>query len=161
MKTKTLYAALSGAFLVGATTLVPAQQLNGAPAGSTLAHPIDNAKVAVSAEYRAEKEQIEADFMNAKAKCKDLGGNAKDVCHAEAKATQKVSMAQLEDKRQGTPHSAYEVQKTRAETAYDVAKEKCEDLAATEQSSCKKQAKADEKVAIATAKANMKKVASK
>ena len=58
MKMKTLYAALSGAFLLGAATLVPAQST---PAGSTAAHPVKNAKAASSDEYRADKDRIEAD----------------------------------------------------------------------------------------------------
>jgi hypothetical protein len=157
MKTNALYSAVCTALLVGATTLASAQTPTP-PVGSTAKHPIDNAKVAMSAEYRAEKDRIEADAKVAKAKCGDLKDNAKDICKAEAKATEKVAMAELENKRHGTPHSQYEVEKTKAETAYDVAKEKCEDKAGADVSACKKSAKADEKAAIAMAKANMKQV---
>ena len=157
---KTLYTAICSALMLGATTLASAQT-PAPPVGSTLKHPIDNAKVAMSAEYRAEKERIEADAKVAKAKCGELKDNAKDICRAEAKANEKVALAELENKRHGTAHSQYEVEKAKAETAYDVAKEKCEDKTGAEVSACKKAAKADEQVAIAQAKANMKKVASK
>ena len=160
MKTKTLYAAIASALLLGATTLASAADTPTPPVGSTAKHPIDNAGW-MGPEYRAEKERIEADAKVAKAKCDALKDNAKDICRAEAKATEKVSMAELENKRHGTPHSQYEVEKIKAETAYDVAKEKCEDKAGAEVSACKKAAKADEKAAIALAKSNMKKVASK
>ena len=43
MKMNTLYAALCGAFLLGAATLAPAETSN-APAGSSLTHPIANAE---------------------------------------------------------------------------------------------------------------------
>ena len=41
MKMNTLYAALSGAFLLGAATLAPAQMSN-APAGSAVTNPVKN-----------------------------------------------------------------------------------------------------------------------
>ena len=104
MKMNTLYAALSGAFLLGTAALAPAQT-RPAPRrpAATLAHPIKNAKVAVSADYRADKEAIEAEYKAAKAKCKSMSGNAKDVCMKEAKGNEKVAKAELEAKRKGTP----------------------------------------------------------
>jgi len=160
MKTNTLYAALCGAFLLGAATLAPAQT-STAPAGSPITHPIDNTKIAVSPAYRADKEQIEANYKMAKANCKSMTGNAKDVCMKQAKGDEKVAMAELEAKREGTPHAQYEVQKTKAEAAYDVAQEKCDDQKGADKSACKAQAKADKEKAIAEAKASRASVASK
>jgi len=159
MRMTTLYAALSGAFLLGTAALCPAAT-DSQPAGSTLTNPIKNANVAMSAEYRADKERIEADFKAAKEKCKPLTGNAKDICKAEAKGQEKVAKAELEAKRKGTPHAQYEVDVTKAKAAYEVAKEKCDDMSGKEKSACKKQAKADEDKALADAKANRKTVAS-
>ena len=129
MKMTTLYAALSGAFLLGAATLCPAQsttdksQYNAnTPAGSTMTNPVKNAKAAMSDEYRADKDRIDADYKAAKEKCKSMKDNAKDVCMAEAKGQEKVAKAELEAKRKGTPHSQYEVQVAKAKAAYDVAK---------------------------------------
>lgn len=159
MKMNTLYAALSGAFLLGAATLAPAQSSN-MPAGSPVTNPVQNAKAAASTEYRADHDRIEADAKAAKEKCKAMDGNARDICQAEAKGTEKVAKKELDAKRKGTPDSKYDVEKIKAEAAYEVAKEKCEDLKGAEQSACKKQAKADEKKALATAKANRKNLAS-
>jgi len=91
MKMNTLYAALCGAFLLGAATLAPAET-PATPVGSPITHPIDNAKVAVSADYRASKEQIEADYKAAKANCAPMSGNAKDVCVEEAKCALGLSV---------------------------------------------------------------------
>jgi hypothetical protein len=157
MKMNTLYAALCGAFLLGAATLAPAQST---PAGSPITHPIANAKVATSPEYRADKEKIEADYKVAKANCKTMTGNAKDVCIKQAKGDEKVAMAELEAKRTGTPHAMYEVQKAKADAIYEVAQEKCDDQKGADKSACKKQAKADKEKAIADAKANRSSVAS-
>ena len=113
MRMTTLYAALAGAFLLGTAALSQAQTSN-APAGSTLANPVKNAKVAASPEYRADKEKIEADYKAAKEKCKSMTGNAKDICMAEAKGQEKVAKAELEAKRKGTPHAMYDVAKEKA-----------------------------------------------
>ena len=160
MKMTTLYAALSGAFLLGAATLVPAQTSN-APAGSAVTHPIKNAKVAMSADYRAEHEGIEADAKAAKEKCKPMGGNARDICQAEAKGKEKLAKKELDYKRNPNEKNRMDVEKMKVEVAYEIAKEKCEDQKGADALSCKKNAKADEKRAVATAKANRKTVASK
>jgi len=148
----TLYAALAGAFLLGTAALSPAQTSN-APAGSTLTHPVKNASVAMSKEYRSEHEAIENTYKADKAKCKSLSGNAKDICNKEAKGKEKVALAELEAKRKGTPHAQQDVLKAKAEAAYEVAQEKCDDLKGTDKSACKKQAKADKAKALADAKA--------
>jgi hypothetical protein len=160
MKMNTLYAALAGAFLLGTAALSQAQMSN-APAGSPVAHPIKNAEVAFSKEYRAEKDVIEADYKVAKANCKSLSDNAKDICIKEAKGKEKVAKAELEAKRKGTVHSQYDVLKAKAEAAYDVAKEKCDDLKGADKSACKKQAKADESKSMAEAKATRDTLAAK
>jgi hypothetical protein len=156
----TLYAALSGAFLLGAAALAPAQTTTGnPPAGSSITNPVKNAKVALSSDYRATHEAIETEYKADKAKCKALSGNGRDVCNKEAKAKEKIAFAELEAKRKGTPHALYEVQVTKAKEMYEVAKEKCDDLKGADKSACKKQAKADEQKALAEAKANRGNVA--
>jgi hypothetical protein len=159
MRMTTLYAALAGAFLLGTAALSPAQTTGNPPAGSTLTNPVKNATVAMSADYRAEKDRIEAEEKADKAKCKTLSANAKDVCMKEAKAKEKIAKAELEAKRKGTPHAQYEVMVTKAKQMYEVAKEKCDDLKGAEKSACKKQAKADEEKALAEAKASRSTVA--
>jgi hypothetical protein len=154
----TLYAALSGAFLLGTAALCPAQTPS-MPAGSTMEHPVNNARIAASSEYRADKGRIEADYKEAKAGCKSMSGNAKDVCMAKAKGDENVAKAELENRRKGTAHSQYEVSVAKAKAQYDVAKEKCDDMSGKEKSACKKQAKADEDQALAEAKSNRQNMA--
>ncbi len=172
MRMTTLYAALSGAFLLGTAALAPAQTSTATPsstatkpaattpAGSDISHPVKNAKIAASGDYRADKDRIKADFKAAKEKCKPMSGNAKSVCEKEAKGNEKVALAELEAKRKGTPHAEYEVEVTKAKAAYDVAQEKCDDMKGKEKSACKKEAKATEQKALADAKAHRKDMAS-
>jgi len=157
MKMNTLCAALSGAFLLGAAALCPAQTTNTTTGDntSTSANTMQRTTDSHAAytEYKADKERIKADYKEAKEKCKSMSGNARDVCGKQAKADEKISMAEAEARRHGNdPASDYKVAETKAKANYDVAQEKCDDMKGKEKSACKKQAKADEDRALAEAK---------
>lgn len=160
MKMKTLYAALAGALLLGAATLAPAQSTPSPAAKAVTPDKMENKAQGISRdEYKAEKDRVEADAKAAKAKCKSMSGNAKDICEAEAKAHEKVAKKELDYKKNPNDKNAQDVEKVKAEAAYEVAKEKCEDQKGAEQAACKKQAKADKDKAMADAKAKHKTVA--
>ena len=93
-------------------------------------------------EAKAEKQKIEADYKAAKDKCKDMKGNEKDICMAEAKGHEKVAKAELAAKQKDTPKNRYDVAVAKADADYDVAKEKCDDMKGKEKDQCKKDAKA-------------------
>ena len=182
MKMNTLYAALSGAFLLGTAALVSAQNMTtttttdkATTPQSSAAHstrdkmdktttamtPGGNAGQGISRdEYKREKDRVEAEAKAAKEKCKALKDNAKDICQAEAKATEKVAKKELDYKNKPTDKNKYEWDKMKAEAAYEVAKEKCEDQKGSDIVTCKRNAKEEEKRAIAALKAD-KKVAKK
>ena len=151
------YAVLSAALLLG-TTALPAQATSTSP-GSSAAHAPKGAPAAADNVYPADKSKIEADYKDAKARCKPMAGNAKDVCTAQADGDEKVALAELEAARKDTSQSRYAVSVTKAKADYNVASEKCDDLSGKEKSACKKQAKADENKALGEAKAERAKVA--
>jgi hypothetical protein len=163
MKMKALYAALSGAILLSAATLSPAATDTSTPPSKTkeaVTHPVESAKYGATTQggmsrdqYKSEKDKIEADYKAANDNCKGMSGNAKDVCHKQAKGDEKVAKAELEAKYKGTSEAQYELAKTKAKAARDVAEEKCDDMKGKDKSACKKQAKADEAKALADAKA--------
>jgi hypothetical protein len=100
MKMTTLYAALSGALLLGAATLVPAQKVPSEPAKAVTPSSMENKTTGISGdEYKREKDRVEAEAKAAKAKCKELKDNAKDICQAEAKANEKVAKKELDFKK--------------------------------------------------------------
>jgi hypothetical protein len=173
---KTLYAALSGAILLSAATLCPAQATT-APKDTTK-DPVTATKDAAGeaaartkgvasrttsevaaathmdkAAYTKEREKAEADYKAAKDACKPLKGNEQDKCQSEAKYKEQVAKADLEMKYKGTADAAYDAAVKKAKAKHDWDKQKCHDLKGAEQSACKKQASADEKKAIADAKA--------
>ena len=153
MKMKTLVAALSGAFLIGAATLAPAQKVPSEPAKAAQPSSMENKSAGISADqYRQEKDKIEADAKAAKEACKSMKDNAKDICEAEAKGKEKLAKKELDYKKNPNDKNAQDVEKMKAEVAYEVAKEKCEDMKGADLAKCKKDAKAEKDRAMAAAK---------
>lgn len=118
-----------------------------------------SAGAAVSKIDKAQKDRIEADYKAAKDHCKDLKGNAKDICKVEAKGNYKVAKAELEAQAEPSPSHDARVKTEKAEAAYQLAKEKCDDLNGNAKDVCRKDAKAafvkangDAKVAKAAGK---------
>src|SRR5688572_33133807 len=160
MKMKNLYVALSGAILLGAATLVPAQKTPSEPAKAVQPSSMENKQAGISGDqYKAEKDRIEADAKAAKAACKSMKDNAKDDGEAEAKGKEKLAKKELDYKKNPNDKNAQDVEKMKAEVAYEVAKEKCEDMKGADMAACKKDAKATKDAAMAAAKG--KKVAVK
>jgi hypothetical protein len=85
-------------------------------------------------------------------KCKDLKGNAKDICKAEANGQRKVAKAEAELKEKDTPKNRMKVDEAKADAQYDVAKQKCDDQKGKAKSDCKHAAKAERDGAIAEAR---------
>ena len=153
MKMKNLVAALSGAFLIGAATLAPAQKTPSEPAKAAQPSSMENKSAGISGDaYKQEKDRIEADAKAAKEACKSMKDNAKDICEAEAKGKEKLAKKELDYKKNPNDKNAQDVEKMKAEVAYEVAKEKCEDMKGADMASCKKNAKADKDRAMAAAK---------
>jgi hypothetical protein len=92
---------------------------------------------------KAEDDKIEAQYKSDKAKCKDMKGDEKDACEADAKGKEKVAKAELKAKYDPTPANQRKVDEAKAEHQYKVAKEKCDAQKGKEESACEKQAKAD------------------
>ena len=153
MKMKNLYAALSGAFLIGAATLAPAQKVPSEPAKAAQPSSMENKASGISNDaYQQEKDRIEADAKAAKKACDSMKDNAKDICQAEAKGKEKLAKKELDYKKNPNDKNAQDVEKMKAEVAYEIAKEKCEDMKGADLASCKKNAKADKDRAMAAAK---------
>jgi hypothetical protein len=107
-------------------------------------------------DYKAAKDKISADYKAAKELCKPMKDNAQDVCEKEAKAKEKVAMAELDFNRSGTDGDKAKLAKVKADADYDVAKEKCEDQKGDGMMACKKEAKAVHDKAVADAKGEKK-----
>jgi hypothetical protein len=105
-------------------------------------------------EAKTEKQRIEKEGKAARDKCKDMKGNAKDICVAEARGNEKVAKAELALKQKDTAKNRYDVAEAKADADYNVAKEKCDDMKGKEKDACQKDAKAARDSAKKQAKAD-------
>jgi hypothetical protein len=107
-------------------------------------------------QYKAEKDRISAEGKAARDKCKDMKGNAKDICVAEARGNERVAKAELEARNKPSAKNERDVTIAKAEAEYSVAKERCDDKSGKDKDACQKEAKAARDKTVADAKANMK-----
>jgi len=121
-------------------------------AASLLALPAAYAATMAKSDYRAGKTRISADYKTDKAACASLKANAKDICVQEAKAKEKVALAEIEYSYTGKAADRTKVMVAKAESAYAVAKERCDDKSGNAKDVCVKEAKAVEIKALADAK---------
>jgi hypothetical protein len=92
-------------------------------------------------QYRAAQDEIAATYKSEKAACKDMGGNAKDMCIEESKGRERIAKAEMQQKYRPSSSNQYAVGIAKADTAYAIAKEKCDDLAGDAKSVCRAEAK--------------------
>lgn len=105
-----------------------------------------------NAEVGTSKDRINAELKADKAACKASTGNAKDVCLEQAKAKEKVALAELAYARSGKPADATKVAIAKADASYTVALEMCDDLAGDAKALCRAEAQAVHTKAIADTK---------
>lgn len=140
MKRTTLFATLAGALLISATAYGISAAVDSP---RSLMAPTD---------YSIAKKAIESDARAAIAKCRDIDGQARDVCKAEARAEEHVRKADLEAQYRGTVAAAAEARLARAKAHYDVAKVRCGDQRGEDKLSCLRSARADKAKALEAAK---------
>ena len=140
MQRTTLYATLVGALLVSATALGISAAVDSP---RSLMSPVD---------FGEAKKVIEADARLALGKCRDLEGQVKDLCKAEARAEERVRKADLDAQYRGTVAAATEARLARAKAQYDVAKAKCSDQHGEDKLACLRTARSDKAKALNEAK---------
>ena len=107
-------------------------------------------------DYKASKARISAAYKADKAACASMTANAKDICIEEAKAKEKVALAENEASYTGKPADMKKVRTVKADTMYAVAKERCDDQTGNAKDVCVKEAKAVHEKALADVKLEKK-----
>jgi len=107
-------------------------------------------------DYKDSKDKIAETYKSNKASCDALSGNPKDICEADAKGREKVSLAELEATYKPSSETHYQLRVAKAEADSAVAKERCDDMAGNAKDVCVEQAQAAETTAKAYADAKMK-----
>lgn len=102
--------------------------------------------------FKAEEQKIEATARSERKACEARKGRVAELCSKEAKAREKIALAELEADYRPTPDSVQEARNVKAEAEYDVAREKCDDLKGSARDRCINAAKATREAAIRLAK---------
>ena len=100
-----------------------------------------DAKRAADQKHDQAVHQAKADYKVARAKCKELSGNEKDVCIKEAKAEEKRAMADAKAAKKTTAAHA-EANEDKRDADFKVAKEKCDAMKGNAKNTCEKEAEA-------------------
>jgi len=98
------------------------------------------------------KTNADAQYKIDKDACSSLGGNARDICVAQAKGKDNVAKADADAAYENTPKARQTALVAHAQANYDVSREKCDDLAGNLKDVCVKEAKS----ALVKGKANAK-----
>jgi hypothetical protein len=140
MKRTTLYATIIGALALSATAFGISAAVDSP---RSLMSPVD---------YSATRNAIEAGLRGALVKCRDLEDRANDICKAEARANERIRMADLEADYRGTVAAAADAKLARAKARYDVAKVKCSTEHGGGKFACLRSARADKEKALVEGK---------
>ena len=93
-------------------------------------------------DFNAAKTRISSENKADKTMCKQLAGNAKDICNAEANAKEKIAKAELTYSYTAKTADKVKISTVRADATYAIAKERCDDLAGNPKATCNTEAKA-------------------
>ncbi|MEO7743099.1 MAG: hypothetical protein ABIR98_09195 [Usitatibacter sp.] len=87
------------------------------------------------------KREVEASTRLALAKCRDMAGVERDICKAQARAAERVALADLSARYHGTVAATDEAVSVRAKASFDVAKARCGAKMAGARVECLKEAR--------------------
>lgn len=104
------------------------------------------------AAYDGARKELKTTYQAEREACKQMSGNAKDVCEDTVEGKEKVAMAHLQYQRSGDAKDMAKVVEARYDARYEVAKEMCDDQAGNAKDVCLAKAKADHDKAKADAK---------
>ena len=87
------------------------------------------------------KREVEATARLALGKCREAAGLEREICKAEARAAERVALADLAARYHGTYTAQEEAVSVRAKASFDVAKARCGAKTADARVECLKQAR--------------------
>lgn len=99
-------------------------------------------------------DRAEANYEISRARCRQLKGNAADICHASARRDRDALKAEAEAYYAPDPQSLLKAVVTRAHGDFEVARETCQAKTGNERDVCLKDAEAVHVAAVADAKAD-------
>jgi len=101
--------------------------------------------ISITAKYKADRQV-----------CQRLAGNARDICVQEAKGSERVARAELDQRDEPSTRHEHALRVAQADSAFAVSKEKCDDLAGQRKDVCRQTATSAHDTALAEATLNEK-----
>jgi hypothetical protein len=118
-----------------------------------LSAAVDSPRTLMSrADYNAGRKAIEAETRAAFAQCRSRTGAERDLCKAEARATEHVKVADLQARYHGTVSAAEDARLARVKASFDLARARCGVQPADSKAECLKAAREDRARALAQAR---------
>ena len=102
--------------------------------------------------HQSLKREVEASTRLALAKCREVSGVERDVCKAQARAAERVALADLAARYHGTHAALEEAALVRAKASFDVAKVRCTAKSAEARVDCLKEAREERNRLLAEAR---------
>ena len=102
--------------------------------------------------YAQGKKAIEAETRVAFASCRSQSGAARDICKAEARAEERIKIADLQARYHGTVSAAEDARQARVKAGFEVAKARCGTQMGEARVECLKSAREDRSRALADSK---------
>ena len=102
--------------------------------------------------YTQGKKAIEAETRIAFASCRSHAGVARDICKAEARAGERVKIADLQARYHGTVAAAEDAREARVKARFEVAKARCGERIGEARVDCLRSVREDRSRALADAK---------
>ena len=114
---------------------------------------VDSPRTLMSrADYNAARRAIESATRGAYAQCRSHTGAERDVCKAQARAEERVRVADLQARYHGTVAAAEDARVARVKAGFDVARAQCEARMSSEKVDCLRSAREDRARALAQAR---------
>ena len=95
------------------------------------------------ADYAQGRKAIEGEARTVFARCRTESGTARDICKAEARAAERVKLADLSVRYHGTVVAAEDARQARARAQFDLAKARCTSQAGEARVECLRTARED------------------
>lgn len=94
-------------------------------------------------DYAQGRKAIEGETRTVFARCRSESGTARDICKAEARAEERVKLADLSERYHGTVVAAEDARQARARARFDLAKARCSSSAGEARIECLRTARED------------------
>ena len=105
-------------------------------------------------DYASARQEIASEARQAVGRCRAMDGDARELCRAQARAEERVRLAELNARYRGTFRAAEEAKEARLRASHDIARAQCAAAGGPARSECIAAARDERVRALAQARAS-------